>query len=254
MHIHTHTVNLQLPMHPYPRAAVRVVRPERDRGSLCASVALMVGSLVRCPRPKFTPRHRCGNNEGHACVCTGINCANQTDELVLRGDAAGEAYTPTFTYHGFRYVQIEGWPDAAPPPDASSLTALFVHSAVKKTGSVVFNESLAILNGIQTAYIFTQLSNMHSHPTDCPTREKRGWTGDSQLTSGGAALNFDALAFYGASKFGARGRGGGAQHAIVPLTVVLLSMHGDAPFVWAALVQRTCRTRTRSSEPDILVC
>ena len=53
------------------------------------------------------------------------------------------------------------------------------------------------LNKIQKAYIYTQLSNMHSHPTDCPTREKRGWTGDSQLTSGGAALNFDALTFYG---------------------------------------------------------
>ena len=74
---------------------------------------------------------------------------------------------------------------------------MFVHTNVKKTGDVKFNESLAVLNGIQRAYVYTQLSNMHSHPTDCPTREKRGWTGDSQLTSGGAALNFDALGFYG---------------------------------------------------------
>jgi hypothetical protein len=46
-------------------------------------------------------------------------------------------------------------------------------------------------------YVYTQLSNVHSHPTDCPTREKRGWTGDSQLTSAGAALNFDAAGMYG---------------------------------------------------------
>ena len=117
----------------------------------------------------------CGGHEGHACVCTGINCANQTDQVVLRGDAAGETFTPTFTYHGFRYVQIEGWPAASPPPDPRSLTALFVHSAVKQTGSVVFNESLAILNGIQKAYIYTQLSN--SEDLDTPfTRNPRRYS------------------------------------------------------------------------------
>eukprot|EP00041_Stephanoeca_diplocostata_P034486 m.1179680 g.1179680 ORF g.1179680 m.1179680 type:complete len:955 (+) comp24529_c0_seq57:140-3004(+) len=139
----------------------------------------------------------CGGKEGHACVCTGINCANQTDAFTLRGDPLGEVYTPTFTYHGFRYVQVEGWPGPG-EPTADALTALFVHSVLPATGSVHFNASaLQVLNGIQRAYVYTQLSNVHGHPTDCPTREKRGWTGDSQLTAGGAVLNFDAAAFYG---------------------------------------------------------
>eukprot|EP00041_Stephanoeca_diplocostata_P034475 m.1178879 g.1178879 ORF g.1178879 m.1178879 type:complete len:71 (+) comp24529_c0_seq2:70-282(+) len=46
----------------------------------------------------------CGGKEGHACVCTGINCANQTDAFTLRGDPLGEVYTPTFTYHGMLVV------------------------------------------------------------------------------------------------------------------------------------------------------
>lgn len=341
----------------------------------------------------------CGGKEGHECICTGINCANQTDAFTLRGNPLGEVYTPTFTYHGavepdqclaefddrryiymwtnmeasdtmlsslwhngtndatrccssprsfcvavtagqclqqprtpqpqhplragwdvsltacdvrigFRYVQVEGWPESD-EPTAQALTALFVHSALQATGSVHFNaSSMQVLNGIQRAYVFTQLSNVHGHPTvmcvcvcstgscvcrsewahcawfhalksgkvhvfvdfvcvrranpffqyqndreqivtkfryrliaecstcarwqhmlvfflqtgacaamcartldtcctlahyvegacvwhqDCPTREKRGWTGDSQLTAGGATLNFDTAAFY----------------------------------------------------------
>eukprot|EP00038_Savillea_parva_P015483 m.14055 g.14055 ORF g.14055 m.14055 type:complete len:1286 (-) comp3115_c0_seq1:253-4110(-) len=136
----------------------------------------------------------CGGAEGAACVCTGINCANQTDAYTLRGDQNGEVFTPLFTYHGFRYVQVEGWPSPE-PPTASALTALFVHTAMTPTGAIRLNSS--VLQGIQHAYVYTQLSNVHSHPTDCPTREKRGWTGDSQLTSGGATLNFDTATMYG---------------------------------------------------------
>ena len=173
---------------------VGFARINKVRGARGSTVVLKYAEVLN---PDGTAKMDwCGGKEGHDCVCTGINCANQTDSYTLSGAAGGETYNPSFTYHGFRYVQVEGWP-GPDPPTASSLTAMFVHSAVKKTGDVKFNDSLAILNGIQKAYVYTQLSNMHSHPTDCPTREKRGWTGDSQLTSGGAALNFAALGFYG---------------------------------------------------------
>ena len=89
----------------------------------------------------------CGG-EGDKCVCSGINCANQTDSFTLRGTSGGEEYTPSFTYHGFRYVQVEGWP-LDTPPTMSTLTALFVHTAVEPTGNVTFNASLDILNRIQ---------------------------------------------------------------------------------------------------------
>ena len=128
----------------------------------------------------------------------GINQANQTDRYTFRGEA-GESWTPSFTYHGFRYVQVEGLPTA---PDASLLTALFVRTAMARSGRVAFGPGGEgayphdILNEIQAAIVITQASNVHAHPTDCPQREKRGWTGDSQVTSGQASLNFDTAAMY----------------------------------------------------------
>eukprot|EP00971_Amphidinium_carterae_P270127 5359425-Amphidinium_carterae.1 len=55
---------------------------------------------------------------------------------------------------------------------------------------------MEVLNRIQSAIRYTQLSNMHHHPEDCPQREKRGWMGDAQITSLQASLNFDTTAFY----------------------------------------------------------
>jgi hypothetical protein len=125
----------------------------------------------------------------------GGNCANQTDAYTIRG-VADETWFPDHTYHGFRYVQLEGWPITQPAPDISVLTALFVHSMVEQTGSVKFNSSLDILNQIQDSIVVTQLSNLHSIPTDCPQREKRGWMGDGQWTAGETSLNFDATSLY----------------------------------------------------------
>jgi alpha-L-rhamnosidase len=135
----------------------------------------------------------------------GINQANQTDQYTFRGEA-GESFTPSFTYHGFRYVQVDGLPDGV-AVDARFLTALFVRTAIRRSGDVHFGPRphaadaaagypFAILNEIQAAVVQTQASNVHSHPTDCPQREKRGWTGDGQVTSGQCALNFDATATY----------------------------------------------------------
>lgn len=134
----------------------------------------------------------------------GINNANQTDQYTFRGEAEGEEFTPSFTYHGFRYVQVDGLP-ASFEVDSSFLTALFVRTAIARSGDVHFGPAppnnassyrFGILNEIQSAIVQTQKSNVHSHPTDCPQREKRGWTGDGQVTSGTCALNFDAVAMY----------------------------------------------------------
>lgn len=136
--------------------------------------------------------------EGAACKCSGINCANQTDTFYpARPTDDGDTwvtYTPTFTYHGFRYVQVEGLADNY-KPTSEDLTGLFVHSAVKVTGNVSFSHP--VLDGVQKAIVQTQLSNLHFHPTDCPQREKRGWTGDAQFTSRQASLNLDMRQLYG---------------------------------------------------------
>jgi hypothetical protein len=135
---------------------------------------------------------------GEPCNCTSINCANQTDTFypahLTHDDDGWVTYTPTFTYHGFRYVQVEGLAGnyEATPGD---LAGMFVHSAVRRTGNVSFSH--AVLNGVQKAIVQTQLSNLHFHPTDCPQREKRGWTGDAQFTSRQASLNLDMRQLYG---------------------------------------------------------
>ena len=97
------------------------------------------------------------------------NQANQTDVYITKG-VAGEVYTPFSTYHGFRYVSIEGLPmDYL--PDNSTLTSHFVHSDTKVQGNLHFkNESMDILNKIQTAILYTQRSNFHTIPTDCCQR------------------------------------------------------------------------------------
>ena len=91
-------------------------------------------------------------------------------------------------------MQLEGLAETY-TPTAADLTGLFVHSAVKRTGNVTFSHP--VLDGIQKAIVQTQLSNLHFHPTDCPQREKRGWTGDAQFTSRQASLNLDMRQLYG---------------------------------------------------------
>eukprot|EP00750_Incisomonas_marina_P009219 INCI15853.1.p1 GENE.INCI15853.1~~INCI15853.1.p1 ORF type:complete len:956 (+),score=122.30 INCI15853.1:192-3059(+) len=154
---------------------------------------------------------------GDPCVCGGDggNCANQTDSYTVRRQSAtskhnavSEWWHPLHTYHGFRYVQLEGWPASATPPNTSTLQAHFVFSAVASTGRIAFGELDATssamlsdalpaqLNDIQQAILFTQQSNIYSVPTDCPQREKRGWMGDAQWTSGEASVNFDMAELY----------------------------------------------------------
>ncbi len=74
-----------------------------------------------------------------ACCLDGGNCANQHFTYITRGgNASFESYTPSFSYSGFRYVQVDGWPSAAPPvPEL--LSCAITSSGVDTAGSVVFN-------------------------------------------------------------------------------------------------------------------
>lgn len=147
-----------------------------------------------------------GNNCFDRVLVDG-NCANQTDQLVLGTGAALRAapyvWSPLFTYHGFRYMQLEMTAaDAATIPggiESVQVKLHHVHTMVESAGSVEFSESSAegrTLNKIQKSYLQTQLNNLHSIPTDCPTREKRGWMADAAVTSTSALLNFRLSSFY----------------------------------------------------------
>jgi len=109
----------------------------------------------------------------------------QTDRYTLSGRGL-EHWTPSFSYKGFRYVQVEGFPGT---PTLQSLSAEHIHSDVASVGG--FASSDTMLNAIQRAARDTLLNNMHGFQTDTPTYEKNGWTGDAQASAEAAIVNFD---------------------------------------------------------------
>jgi alpha-L-rhamnosidase len=109
----------------------------------------------------------------------------QTDTYVLKGKGT-ETYTPRFTYHGFRYAEVTGFPGK---PTAESLKAIVLHAGFERAGSFACNEEL--LNKIQAATEWAYVSNFLSIPTDCPTREKNGWMGDAQLAAETGLYNYN---------------------------------------------------------------
>lgn len=115
----------------------------------------------------------------------------QTDFYTLRGEGR-ETFEPDFTYHGFRYVEVKA--DRPVRLEKDDLTALFLHTAVEPAGS--FSCSNELLNKIWAATNQAYLSNLVSIPTDCPQREKNGWTADAHLSVDLGLLNYDGIRFY----------------------------------------------------------
>jgi alpha-L-rhamnosidase len=117
--------------------------------------------------------------------------AAQTDRFILKGEGI-ETFTQHFTCHGYRYVEVTS--DKPIRLDENSLTGLVIHTDVKRIGS--FSCSNELLNKIYTAGIWSYISNMQGIPTDCPQREKNGWTGDGHISAEVGLYNFDAILFY----------------------------------------------------------
>lgn len=114
----------------------------------------------------------------------------QTDEYVLKGIGT-ETWRSRFTYHGFQYVEVTGFPGK---PTLENLRAIVLHSDVPPVGE--FECSNPLLNAIWKAGRWSYLSNLMGIPTDCPHREKNGWTGDAQIACELGLLNFDEAAVY----------------------------------------------------------
>lgn len=112
---------------------------------------------------------------------------NQTD-VVVCGDGP-TIFKPRFTYHGFRYVRITG----VPLERIKSLTCVVFGTELRETGS--FSCSDERINQLQANIRWSTRGNMLSIPTDCPQREKMGWTGDILAFAGTAAYNFDMETF-----------------------------------------------------------
>lgn len=113
---------------------------------------------------------------------------HQIDRVIA--GTGGEAFEPRHTVHGFRYVRVT---HPGRPLDPRDVTAVVVHSDLTRTGW--FESSDHRLNRLHEAAVWTFRGNAVDVPTDCPTRERSGWTGDFQIFAPTAALMFDIDGF-----------------------------------------------------------
>lgn len=114
----------------------------------------------------------------------------QTDIIWLSGQE--DVFKPKYNYKGFQYVEVTS--SAPVELDEKSLTATEMHSAVPQIGN--FYSSSEILNKIWKATNSSYLANLFGYPTDCPQREKNGWTGDAHIAIETGLYNFDAITIY----------------------------------------------------------
>ena len=112
----------------------------------------------------------------------------QRDIYICRGDKEEEIFVPMFVYHGFRYVYVHGISEDQATEDA--LTYLVMNSDLKKRAS--FKCSNEIANKLWAAAVNSDLSNFYYFPTDCPHREKNGWTGDAAASCEHMIMSYEA--------------------------------------------------------------
>ena len=112
------------------------------------------------------------------------------DYYTFKGEGV-EVWEPKFTFHGFRYVEMIGYPGEVEP---DTITGIVLHSDMTPTGS--FTSSDPLVNQLQHNILWGQKGNFLDVPTDCPQRDERlGWTGDIQVFVRTAAYNMDVAGF-----------------------------------------------------------
>ncbi len=121
---------------------------------------------------------------------TNLRSAAATDTYICKG--GGETWEPRFTFHGFRFVELTGYPGR---PGLEVVTGRVVHSDTPPAGK--FECSNALVNQLQSNIVWGQRGNFLSIPTDCPQRDERlGWMGDAQIFVRTATTNCDVAAFF----------------------------------------------------------
>lgn len=122
-----------------------------------------------------------------------LRSAIATDRFTLSGDGVDE-FEPTFTFHGFRYAEVDGWPGGIESLRDGDLTAVVVSSELRRIGH--FATSNPKLNQLHKNVVWGMKGNFLDVPTDCPQRDERlGWTGDIAAFAPTAAYLFDVQAF-----------------------------------------------------------
>ncbi|RSL90323.1 hypothetical protein CEP51_000780 [Fusarium floridanum] len=159
------------------------------KGKLLADFGQNLAGWVRIkvsgqPGDQVTISHAEVIEDGEIAILP-LRSAKARDTFILNGQE-NQVFEPRFTYHGFRYIQIDGWPEKDPFNDTSA-TAVVVHSDLEQTGW--FHCSNPLLNQFHSNVRWSMKGNFVSIPTDCPQRDERmGWTGD--VTAFAATANF----------------------------------------------------------------
>jgi alpha-L-rhamnosidase len=152
-----------------------------------------------------TIRHAEVLNPDGTLYTANLREAKATDTYIARGSAQGsedsagsaggaqrEVFQPHFTFHGFRYVEVSGYPGQ---PDLGAVTGVVLHSATAPAGTFACSHEL--INQLQHNIIWGQKGNFLEVPTDCPQRNERlGWMGDAQVFARTASFNMDTAGFF----------------------------------------------------------
>ncbi|MFC5702002.1 glycoside hydrolase family 78 protein [Cohnella faecalis] len=140
---------------------------------------------------KITLSHAEMLNPDGTLYLDNLRVAVQQEHYILKGEGE-ERYEPHFTFHGFRYVELVGYPGE---PDLHTIAGKVVHSDTPRTGTLETND--AMVNKLYSNITWGQRGNFLSVPTDCPQRDERlGWTGDAQIFARTASYNMDVSQFF----------------------------------------------------------
>lgn len=166
------------------------------KGELVFDFGQNMTGLVEIRLPKLTGealvvRHaETLDKEGNFYI-ENLRTARCTDTYRYTEEQVGQIAMPHFTFHGFRYVCIEGAADCG----ADMLTACAMHTDMRPTGS--FRSDNKLVNQLQSNIQWGQRDNFLDVPTDCPQRDERlGWTGDAQVFCGTASYNYHTARFF----------------------------------------------------------
>lgn len=137
----------------------------------------------------ITLRHAEILENGELCTRP-LRTALATDRYIMRGNGE-ETWEPRFTFHGFRYAEIEGWPGTV---HAEDIQAVVCHSDLERCGW--FDCSNPLINRLHENVVWSMRGNFLSIPTDCPQRDERlGWTGDIQVFAPTASFLYHTTGF-----------------------------------------------------------
>ena len=139
----------------------------------------------------ITLRHAEVLEQGELCIRP-LRHAAATDRYTLHGGAV-ETWEPRFTFHGFRYVEVDGWPGEL---TTDALCAVVCHSDLERTGWFACSDPL--ITRLHENVVWSMRGNFLGIPADCPQRDERlGWTGDIQVFAPTASFLYDVAGFLG---------------------------------------------------------